>query len=194
MNVSNENAQESLTAIKDIMTQTNKSIAAAYTSPFLILWGLICITAYVGTHFFLELVWYIWLVLGGLGVIATFVISWWQFHYSLPTKSPSSKKIGWRIFGFWSLLYVYIFLWLLLLTPFSGLQLNAFIVTAIMFAYVVQGLWFTEYFMIWLGLAVTLTTFSGVYLIPHSYYCLWMALTAGGGVLGTGLYIRFRWR
>jgi hypothetical protein len=61
-----------------------------------------------------------------------------------------------------------------------------------MFAYIVIGLWFAAYFMVWLGLAVTAATLTGFFLFTQ-YYCLWMAVTAGGLLLGTGLYLRIRW-
>ncbi|MHC4527109.1 MAG: hypothetical protein ACYS29_04455, partial [Planctomycetota bacterium] len=84
--------------------------------------------------------------------------------------------------------------WLSFLRPFNGLQMNAFLCTAIMFAYVVTGLWYGSYHMVWLGLAVTCSTLIGFYLIPPKYYCLWMAPMAGGALFGAGLYFRLRWR
>ena len=194
MNVSNEEARNSLDQIQAVASRTRKTIAASYASPLLILWGLICITAYLGTHFFLAWAWHIWMGLDAIGIIGTFLICWQQFRSGNPTKVPASEKIGCRIFWFWTLLGVYILIWLNLLAPVNGLQMNAFIVAAVMFAYIVIGLWFACYFMVWLGLAVTCTTLLGFYVIGPNYYCLWMAATAGGALLGTGLYIRFRWR
>jgi hypothetical protein len=122
------------------------------------------------------------------------VVSWRQFRSANPTKIPTAEKIGWRIFLFWTLLFVYMFIWLSLLRPHHGIQLNAFMITTIMFAYVVTGLWFKCYYMLWLGIAVTCTTLLGFYLIPPGYYCLWMAVTAGGAIMGTGLYMRLFWK
>jgi len=73
-------------------------------------------------------------------------------------------------------------------------QMNAFIVTAIMFASVVNGLWLRNSFMVWFGLAVTAITLFGFHSVPRSYYCLWMAVMAGGAFLASGLYLRVRWR
>ena len=101
--------------------------------------------------------------------------------------------MNWRIGGLWGALLIYIFIWLRLLSPVNGMQVNAFICTACMFAYIVIGLWFESYFMIVLGLAVTAATLIGFYLLA-GYYCLWMAFAGGGALLGTGLYIRVRWR
>jgi TM2 domain-containing membrane protein YozV len=47
--------------------------------------------------------------------------------------------------------------------------------------------------MFWLGIIVTGITLTGFYLIPWSYYCLWMAAMVGGAFLVTGIYVRLRW-
>ncbi|MHC4455676.1 MAG: hypothetical protein ACYS0I_01085 [Planctomycetota bacterium] len=194
MNVSHEEAQDSLDQIQAVATRTRKTIAATYDGDLLIMWGLIWFIAFLGTHFFLAWVWHIWMTLAGIGVIVTLLVSWNQFRSANPIKTPAAEKIGWRIFWFWSLLFIYIFIWLSILRPHHGIQLNAFMCTAIMFAYVVIGLWSKSYYMLWLGLVVTCTTLVGFYLIPSSYYCLWMAPMGGGVLLGTGLYIRFCWK
>lgn len=73
--------------------------------------------------------------------------------------------------------------------------MNAFICTVIMFTYVVSGLYETgAKFMLWLGLAGTAITLIGFYIIPASYYCLWMAPAFGGALFGTGLYLKLMWR
>lgn len=194
MNISQEEAQDSLNQIEVVSSRMRRNIVASYASPLLILWGLVWIAAFVGTHFFLAWAWYIWMSLDIIGVAGTFLICRHQYRSATPTKISAAKKIGWRIFWFWALLGIYIFIWLSILHPVSGLQTNAFLCTVIMFAYIAIGLWFESFFMIWLALAVTAITLLGLYLIPHSFYCLWMALAGGGAMLGTGLYARIRWR
>jgi hypothetical protein len=194
MDISKDDAQESLNQIQTTIACTRKAIASGQAGNILMLWGLIWIAGFVGTYFFLARVWQIWFGLGGTGIVATFLICWRHYRYGRPTKSPASDKLGWRIFWFWTLLYAYLFIWISILRPYNGLQLNAFLCTAIMFAYVVMGLWFKQYFMVWLGLAVTAVTLVGFYLIDPAYYCLWMAPAGGGALLVTGLYISLRWR
>ena len=40
MNISQDDAQESLSTVQDVTVQTHKAIVSAYANPFLILWGL----------------------------------------------------------------------------------------------------------------------------------------------------------
>ena len=194
MDISKQEAQDSLDQIQTVVNHTRKTIAASYDSSLLMMWGLIWILGFLGTHFFFRWVWPIWVGLSGTGCIATLVFSWSQYRSANPIKTPTAEKIGWRIFWFWSLLFVYIFIWLSILKPRHGIHINAFMCTAIMFAYIVTGLWFKCYYMVWLGIAVTCTTLVGFYLIPTGYYCLWMASTGGGAIFGTGLYIRLYWK
>jgi hypothetical protein len=187
-----EDANESLAMVDDIMVQTRKAIASIYASPLLILWGVIWIASFTVAHFYLDHAYYIFTAFNLVGGIGTFIIVQ-IFHTRSPVRGPISRKEGWRLFWFWVLLFTYVLIWLAILAPFSGLQLNAIIATASMFAYIVMGLWFGSYFMVWLGLGVTATTLIGFYFL-HQYYCLWMAFTGGGAILCTGLYIRLRWR
>ena len=192
MNVSQKDAQDSLAAVKETMTKTHKAIASGYASDLLIMWGLLWAMAFTATHFYLDHAFYIFMAMGVIGGIGTYIFVH-IFRSKVPLKDDSSPKVGWRIWLLWIFLFIYIIIWLSLLAPFNGLQCNAFICTAVMFAYIVIGLWFGSYFMVVLGLAVTAATLVGFFLLT-SYYCLWMAPMGGGALLGTGLYIRFRWR
>ncbi len=193
MEISREDAKSSLEEIGVVQSQTRKLIESKYESSGLILWGVILLLGYMGTHFFLEWVWLIWMGLGSLGGGVMYLISRRQFRLSDPVKMPSGTKLGWRIFWFWITLYMYIFLWLMLLRPFNGIQMNAFMLTAIMYAYIIMGIWFGGGSMILCGLAVTCTTLIGYFLVPAQYYCLWMAPMTGGVLVSVGLYLRFRW-
>ena len=194
MDISKEDAKESLSVIENTKNQTVKSITAAYASPILILWGIICFTAYLGTHFFMKWSWYIWIILDLIGAAGTFLICSLQFKKCVPTKIDSSSHTGLKIFLFWASLFAYIFIWLNIIKPANGLQANTFIMTTVMFAYIVFGLWINSNFMIWLGLVVTVCTLIGFYLIPHNYYCLWMAFTAGSLITGTGVLTKYFWK
>lgn len=192
MNVSQEEAQASLSTVRDVTTQTHKAITSAYANPMLIMWGVLWIIAFIVTHFYLAYAFYIFTAMAAIGGVGTAVI-FGASHSKASIKDTSSQKLGWRITALWILLCIYITIWLFLLAPFSGIQCNAFICTASMFAYIVMGLWFDSRFMIVLGLSLTAVTLVGFYLL-RDYYCLWMAFVGGGTLFGAGLFIRLRWR
>ena len=192
MNVSKEDAQASLSAIQDVRIQTQKAIASSYANPSLIMWGILWITAFTVTHFYYVYAFYIFMVMAVVGGIGTAIIIR-VFRSKAPIKEKSSQKHGRKVIALWIFLCMYIIVWLFLLAPFTGIQCNAFICTAAMFAYIVIGLWFESRFMIMLALAVTVATLAGFFFL-RDYYCLWMAFVGGGTLFGTGLYIRLRWR
>ncbi len=192
MNVSQEEAQASLSKVRDVTVQTHRAITSVYVSPLLILWGVLWIVSYTLAQFYLTYSFYIFMTESVIGCIGTAVI-FWLLLSKAPVRDTSSPGILWRIALFWISLYVYAIIWLFLFAPFNGRQCNVFLCTTAMFAYVVMGLWFTSYFMIVLGLAVTAATLVGYYFI-ETYYCLWMAIIGGVAFLGAGLYIRLRWR
>jgi hypothetical protein len=188
-----ENVQESLAAIEDTMLRTRKAVGASRGSPYLILWGLLMTTAYAFSHFYPKyshLAFIMMAVIGNAGAI----LIHWKFERKMPFKEPVALKTNLRIWALWGALFLYVVIWLNLFAPSTGIQINAFIVTAVMFGMIILGLWFTAYFMVWLGLFITAVTLIGVFLLPHYYYCPWMAVMCGGVMFCTGLFIKLRWR
>ncbi len=189
MTISKEEAQQALVDIESTMRSTRRAIANGAASPRLILWGFIWIIGYAGAQFFPAKMGLIWIVLGGVGALLTARIR-------RPTQTPHGPKIGF----FWLTLFAYAFFWFFLLfRPDPGVsdlatmnRITAFFATVPMFAYVVGGLWFGRFFTI-LGLAVTALTMLGFWLLPNWFH-LWMAFTGGGSLIGSGLYIRLRWK
>lgn len=184
------NAEESLREIEKTIIKTHKAIAASY-SPIMIFWGILLTIAYITAHFYIKYAGIIFWTMAIAGTAGGFLL-WFAIIRKAPFKEPVKEKMNLRIGALWWLLFLFIFIWLNLLSPLRGIQVNAFIITVIMFGYVIEGLWFRSYFMVWLGLLVTAATMAGFYLIPQ-YYCIWMAFMCGAAIFGTGLYMKLRW-
>jgi hypothetical protein len=123
--------------------------------------------------------------LNGLGIVGTILLCrrW-------PVRALAG---GWgmgsaarRMLVFWLVLFLYAGLWVLLFRPVGGALLGTFLATVAM-----PGS--AGAFMIALGCVVTGLTVFRYFALP-GYFNLWMAPTGGGTLLGTGLYIRIRWR
>jgi hypothetical protein len=194
MNVTNEDAVQSLAQVEEVMSKTRQSLVSAYAGSFLVLWGFIWVVSYLGTYFFPVRANLIWSISDALGIIGTVFIIRRQYGQGPVKRNPSDKQFVLRTILFWPVVLVYAFAWLSIMKPGHGIELNAFLVTTVMFAYVVMGLWFGSWLMFALGIVVTGFTLAGFHLVPVEYYCLWMAITAGGCLLGTGLYMKLRWR
>ncbi len=188
MSIEPDAARDSLREIDSMMAQARKAVASGAASPILIVWGVIGIVCFAATHFFARYAGWVWLVGDVVGVLATLAL---VYVWRSPVKpAPGLNR---RLTLFWASLFGYIFVWLVIVAPVNGLQLGAFITSAVMFAYIVLGLWLEAPFLIYLGLAVTSLTVACYLLLP-SVFNLCMAAGGGGALLGTGLYIRMRWR
>src|SRR5579883_815804 len=199
MNISKEEARESLDEIQSVIEKTRKAVAHGAASSMLIFWGLIWVVGYSGTQFFPQSAGYLW-----LGLITVGILGSWFFGMR---QGPASRSANHgRIGAFWLILFAYAFLWLMLLwpqplpagmewghyQPLNDRQISAFLTTVPMFAYVVGGMWLGRFF-IWLGALVTVLTLVGYFYLPSLFY-VWMAITGGGSLIVAGLYIRKSWR
>jgi hypothetical protein len=61
-----------------------------------------------------------------------------------------------------------------------------------MFGFVMFGLWVGRFF-VWLGLLVTALILIG-YRYSGDYFNLWMAITGGGALIVSGVFIRKFWK
>ena len=199
MDISREDAKESLEQIQSIISRTRKIIASGSVSPLLIVWGAVWVVGYLAMYIFTPrpaeppkypnfslILTIIWAVLILVGIATSFIFG----AIKSPTKSPHNKRFGF----FWFFLFIFADIYLVLLWPWNNYQMHAFVAVLVMFAYVIMGLWFDR-FLLWLGLATTALIVVGFYLfLFQPAFWLWMAAMGGGTLLVTGLYIRKAWR
>ena len=196
-------AQELLYESQDVILQTRKAAASTYASPLLVLWGLLWFIAYLASYLYINYAFRIFMFMalaGGVGTALLFKMLKPESSMKDPTEDTSDEldegtpcsRMGLRIAALWFFLFIYVIIWLFLFEPFSGLQCNALVGTAVMFAYIVMGLWFESYFIVGLGLLVTAVSLISFYFLPV-YYSLCLAFVGVGAIFGTGLYIKLRW-
>jgi hypothetical protein len=191
MSVEQDEAKRSLDLVEEAVARTNKSVAAGYAGNLLIWWGLIWVAGFTALYLLGPQGGYVFGALDGLGVVGTVLLCWkWPIRGSL--RGPGSRQLVRRMMTFWLILVAYAVFWVFLLSPMTGRQLGAFLVTVVMLGYAVIGLRTGSFFMLWLSLIVTGATIFGFYVLP-SHFNLWMAPVGGGALLGTGLYLRLRW-
>ncbi len=195
MDISREEARESLNQVQATIKQTKKMVAYGGGDVAFIMWGLIWIAGSMSNQFVPLICKWIWLGLLVTGFIMTGLL--------VKFRNPVKSRTDWRIGLFWFFLFGYVYLWLALLFPFIKVEevqqvirfwkhFTAIMCTVAMFAYVVIGLWLED-FMIWLGLALTALILAGLFLL-QPYFYFWTAAVGGGTLIGTGIFIRNRWR
>jgi hypothetical protein len=191
MNINDQQAKESLEMIQQTTKETKKALNSdAY--PWLLLWGGLWMVAYTICHFYGEHGGLIMCGMGIVGSIGSGIIVWW-YSTRGPVKTDSKNPMDRKILWFWVSLFIYMGILMKLLSPMSGLQINAVIVITVMLAYVVMGLFYECPFLTIIGAFVTAIAILAYYVFP-AYYCLWLAVCGGGTLFGTGVYIKLKWR
>jgi len=209
MEMNQETAKQQLEMINEIKAGTKRVVTAEMTCKYLMMWGGVWTLAYVLTQLYIMKTplwffgllskagyqggaWIIWLVLMGLAGMVQGMMTKKDLKSGV-VRPMQSSKISKQMFWFWMVLGLYIFAALAILSPKSGMQVNAFLVITGMFAYVMMGIWGGEKMMIWLGLIITVNTLVGYFVVPANYYSVWMAVMAGGVLFGAGLFGKIFW-
>jgi len=205
MEASEKDARESLKEVESISRRTKRVADYAGTDVVLIAWGIVWALGYLGTHFIPMMVkpafyshlhymimgWWSVLVTGG--VIVT--LRTYTFHS--PTMSEDGKRLG----LLWPIVFGYVYVIGFLMGPFIRIDghemdffrhMGAIVAIIPMLIYTIMGLWLDS-FLIWVGLAITALTVIGLF-VSGGLFWIWMALVCGGGLIGTGLFIRRKWR
>ena len=192
--ISPQQAAEALQDVENVTSQTRGKLAYKSVGPALILWGVILATCYSMTYFVPRLAGWAWAIGDSIGLLAIAMIAIRDIRRG-PVRSEATKreakKEGWS----WFALFIFAGIWVIVLCPWSGDQLGIFLVTLVMFAYVMMGLWQEMWFMVWLGVIVTALAVGGYFgsMFLPGYLSLWMAGTAGGAFLISGVYLTRKW-
>lgn len=197
--VSRAEALAALADVDTVIAQTRTAIAHGAAGPILILWGCIWAAADATIQFYPPAMQWIWFALDIFGVAATF--------WLVGRRRVQVKQSGrWRYMAFWLVLFFYAFLWMFLLlgkdlgkTDGTWVEVEptyrkmaSYWHTVPMFAYVIIGMWLGR-FLIWIGVVVTMLVIAGLWVAPHYYY-LWLAVTCGGALALSGVFINKFWK
>lgn len=191
MNVTPDQARDSLNEIREVSWRLRRALAAANASGHLMLWGLVWMGAFLACGFAPDRTNVAWAVGNTIGGIGSAIIGIWTSRSRV--ESADDSRQGWRFLALWLSMFAFVGVWMWLLRPTEPEQIAAFICTAVMFLYVVMGLWFEASFLVVLGLAITALTVLGYQMFPEHFY-FWMAATGGGSLFTAGLYINRAWR
>ena len=105
-------------------------------------------------------------------------------------RRPANGRFLATMIAIWAFAAVFPFV---LRVPFdSSRTLYAYCCLVAMLTYVVAGLW-TDSYLLWVGLIVTVLILGGVFLFPGIFW-IWMATFGGGTLVLTGFYVRHFWR
>lgn len=183
MSIDPKEAAAALSDVAHVQRRTHQSITYVHSSRQFLLWGVLVALGYLFTFFEPAHSNAGWLVVMAVGVSGSFALRLWGG----PPHSRDSQ-LGRRL-GYAQLaLIAYGFVLLWLLWPMTHRQLGAFWPTLVMFCHVLAGLWLGAVYVV-VGVAGTALIVAG-YVWAGSWYPLWLAVSVGGGLIVSGLWLR----
>lgn len=185
MNVSPEEARESLGVIQQTRAKTKKLVGIG--GYFSIIWGLVWFFGLLGNQFLpSEHAWWVWAPTVTVGWILSALLG---MYLGEQTRSV----IGPRFAFFFLALFVFATLWVFMMQPASFKQDALFVMTVFMFGGVAVGIIMRVFPIIICYLSMAALLVLGYYLVP-AYFFLWAAIFSGLAMVGIGLVMCLRWR
>jgi hypothetical protein len=178
-----EHALDDLKVIRRMMQRTRRAIGRQ-AGWFGVLWGIIWIVGFVGTHFLpMETAGKLWTVLDLAGGAISI---WIGTRMGKRVSGSRTRSVGRRIFGWWLtlILFMLVLVWLLELRTMREIALV--IVLLIALSYIQMGL-FSDGRLLTIGLLLAALVI-GTWLLLPSYFFLIMAFLGGGLLIGSGIW------
>jgi hypothetical protein len=189
MDISPDEAKESLDEVQNMMYKTRRSIAGSGAYIFLIITGIIWMVGFLATQFFSpEIATYIWI---GASLLGTAIAILLGSRLGGRVRGASTDAMTKRAALFWLLLVFYGIAVIAVTRPADSKQITMIVILFIMIGQLSMGM-LLSFSSFWWALPITALALIGFFLFLDIFY-LWMALLVGGGMILLGLYIRLRW-
>jgi hypothetical protein len=189
MDISPEEAAESLQTIQRMGQRSRHSFASSGAYIFLIVTGLVWLVGFLATQFLAgPIVATVWVGASLLGSAFSVLLG---TRSGRRVRSPNTGTYARRLGLFWLMLILYGAAAVAVARPADGKQVTMLVILFIMLGQTAMGL-LLSFSATWWALPIMALALLGYFLLPGWFY-LWMALLGGGGMIALGLYIRLRW-
>ena len=179
MNISPDEAEESLEAVQAMMKKTRRAIASSGATIFLIATGIVWLVGFLSTQFLSgNIVAYIWV---GISIFGGILATIQGIRMGPRVRGPSTGITAKRAGIFWLLLVFYGIAAIAIARPTDGKQITMFIILFIMVGQLAMGL-LLSFSSVWWALPITALALVGYFLLPGIFY-LWMGILVGGGMI-----------
>ena len=199
MQLSPNEAKQTLDNIDDIMRRVKQRIGMGNSGYIIMIWGVIWIACFAVPFWWPRMIGTGWLIGNVIGFASTFTLSAIDARKKRvisPEIKSEGKRMGWA----WFSMFLFIDAMLVVIYPFNGAQLGTLLVIMIMMMYVLMGLWMKAGVLVVTGWLIGIMAVGGYMVMrlqwfPRSeWLLLWHAVFCGGPLFLSGLYIKLRWR
>jgi hypothetical protein len=177
-------AAQALSDISDIVRRVRQSRTYDVASQMIILWGVLVLAGNLANYIWPRQAGFIWLGVNLLGVVGSVAIA---FNFA---RRKGGQRVGVRILVAFVMIFAFGILCTCVLGHFGPREMATFWPIYSMLFYCIAGLWFGYAFLA-LGLGISALVLTGYLFITGDAFLLWMAAVNGGGLILSGLWMRW---
>jgi hypothetical protein len=182
--IDSKEASAALSDIDDIVRRVRQSRIYDLASQIAIASGILVSVGNIANYIAPSYASYIWPAVNVLNAVMVVVISLMQLPKS------GIRTFNFRVLMAFLLFYGFGILCTLVLGHFGPREMGTFWPIYFMLFYCLAGLWFGRAFLA-IGLSITVLTLIGYFFIMGPAFLLWMAVVNGGGLIVSGLWMRW---
>lgn len=182
--IDSKEAAAALSDINDIVARVRQSRIYDQASQIAIISGALVFTGNIANFIAPGYAFFIWPAVNTLNVVAVVVVSLMQ------GPKAGIGTFDFRILAAFLLFFAFGLLCSSVLGHFGPRELGTFWPIYFMLFYCIAGLWFGRAFLA-IGLAIIVLTLIGYLFITSAAFLLWMAVANGGGLIVSGLWMRW---
>jgi hypothetical protein len=182
--IDHEAASAALSDINDMVRRVRQSRIYDVASQFMVVAGVFVVVGNLATFVAPRYAPYIWPATNVLTVVVSAAISIFDH------RRTGIRSFDLRVLVALVLFYAFGLLCSVVLGHYGGREMGAFWPIYFMLFYCVAGLWFGQAF-IHIGLGITALTLIGYFFITGDLFLIWMAMVNGGGLIVSGLWMRW---
>jgi hypothetical protein len=182
--IDSKEASAALSEINDMIQRVRQSSIYDLASQFMVVAGLYVTAGNLANFFAPGYSLVIWPAVNVLTVVTSAVVSLFDF------RRTGVRSFDARVLIVFVLFYAFGILCSLVLGHYGPRELGTFWPIYFMLFYCIGGLWFGRAFLA-IGLTITALTLIGYFFITSAAFLLWMAVVNGGGLIVSGLWMRW---
>jgi|GEM_PF-587859 len=191
--ITQDEAREALADIDQAARQMRRAMAGSNMGNCLLVGGAMWGIGFTLNYLLPAWTNQVWLVLSTVG-LATMALLGFVNQRRGEVRSPEARRVLGQVALFWVAVMAYLIVLCVALPLRHWADQLVLIVTLLMLAYVLMGIWLRTPILCFIGLAVTVATLVGRCCLPPRAFLLWMAVFGGGGLFVPGLYVKLRWK
>jgi hypothetical protein len=182
--IDSKEASAALSDINEMVARVRQSRIYELASQFMVVAGVFVAAGDLATFVVPRSGLYIWPIVNVMTILVSVVIS--RFDH----RRTGVRSFDLRTFVAFLLFYGFGLLCSVVLGHYGPREMGTFWPIYFMLFYCIAGLWFGRAFIA-IGLSIAVLTLIGYFFITGFTFLIWMALVNGGGLILSGLWMRW---